>query len=91
MIIEVTQEDIDHGEKKKCMECPVARAINRAHKGARAAVGDYCIGIKTGFLKTETVPTPPEVQAFVLAFDAGRPVSPFTFSLPLEELVGGGA
>jgi hypothetical protein len=38
LVVEVTQEDIDKGERKNCFECPLALAIHRA-SGKQVQVG----------------------------------------------------
>lgn len=94
MRIEVTADDIAKGKRKSCDACPVARAIHRATGDGWNAVvyKDNCIAVADDddWDREEFTP-PPEVAQFVKDFDAGRPVTPITFDLPIDELVGGGA
>ena len=82
MRIEVTQDLIDKGEAKDCSSCPVALAILVA-TGAQA-VEVYATG---GFLATRRRGTefvmPVEARQFIVDFDAGKRVAPFSFDLDL--------
>ena len=76
MLIEVTQEDIDNGEKLSETNCAVALAINS------------CMGIEWAFVGAKTVDLgfdkielPIEVQHFIENFDNDFPVKPFSFEL----------
>jgi len=75
--VEVTQDDIDAGRKGYGRKCPVALAI------ARQAGWEYVyvspLNLWDGVNKTR--PIPQAVRAFVLAYDAGQPVAPFSFTL----------
>jgi hypothetical protein len=86
--IEVTQEDINNGERKDGCKCPVALAFQRA--GARGAfsVGYFYVypkGLTAS--DSETVSDkiriarslPEEVTQFNHDFDDGKPVTPFSF------------
>lgn len=80
MKISVTQEDIDKGERNECRRCPVALAL------ARAGFSGWEVDAGTIFLPhstAEPIRTPVEVTRFVLDFDEGLPVFPFTFELPV--------
>ena len=76
--IEVTQEDIDRGEKGDCAKCPIARAIRRTLKVRY-------VHVDTDFLEWgpdySCMNAPVKVSKFIDAFDEGRRVSPFTFML----------
>lgn len=76
--IEVTQEDIDKG-KHGAMSCPVARATSRAFGYSVAVWGDY-IDVRKTTSKTVFC-APGEVGRFIDAFDSGRTVKPFTFTI----------
>lgn len=79
MVIEVTAEDIAQGKRLSPLCCPVALALKR-HTGKPISVACYLVREDAsprkwcGFAK--------EVWDFLLAFDTGKPVQPFTFELP---------
>jgi len=75
--VEVTEEDIAKGIRENCRLCPIARAIKRLGHEEVAVMGD---SIEIGTVDFEA---PPEVDAFVEAFDAFRPVQPFAFDLEI--------
>lgn len=68
-MITVTQQDIDRGVKHSGKECPIALAVNRA-----ATLGDELWHVRY----------PREVGYFIRDFDAGQPVKPFSFWLPVS-------
>lgn len=79
--IDVTQDDIDNGERDSCDACPIARALHRVGY-PRAEV--YRASWWPGDHDRSHVPLPPSAMAFVQRFDAGRePVVPGTFVLPV--------
>lgn len=76
MIVEVTQADIDGGERNSSTACPVVLALRRAghvhaqvgfrqcwHDGDTTACNDLSKAVET----------------FIERFDAGKPVKPFRF------------
>lgn len=79
MNVTVTQEDIDGGLPELTLECPVARALERA----------YGMQVEVEYTDLHWwSPAPPHswheipsrrVQQFIADFDAGKPVKPFTF------------
>ncbi len=75
MIIEVTQDDIDKGEPRACLSCPVTLALNRI-TGEECHVGSYIRIPNFG-----TFNYPGQVIEFINNFDMGRPVNPFSFEL----------
>ena len=78
MRVAVTQDDIDRGEMGHCATCPVARALERA-TGKPWYVGQSWAWLA---LPPETqIALPPEVTAFILAFDHGEKVAPFSFDV----------
>ena len=88
MTIEITQEDIKQGERKEGRKCPVALAFQRAGL-SEASVG-YCYVYPRGLTASpgEMVSDklriaqglPEEVRQFNHDFDAGDPVTPFSFT-----------
>lgn len=79
--INVTQDDINKGQKSKCFYCPVALATKRALKCRN-------VMICTDTLKTSgyTAPLPLDVRQWVWDYDYGQPVQPISFELTLTEV-----
>ncbi len=83
--VRVTQEDIDEGVRGDCAGCPVARALLRTVPGILAA------HVSTGHVDLEMyvapdfvdIPLPSIAVTAIAEFDAGYPMSPFDFDLPL--------
>lgn len=77
MKIQVTQEDIDKGEKNLCHKCAIALAATRAFgkpmKAMRWRIEDPATG--------KSFTTPKEVGTFMFRYDDGLPVKPFEFEL----------
>lgn len=86
--IDVTQDDIDHGEPLAPCECPVALALRRIFPGAAVAVivGEMAVD---GWL----INPPAAVNAFIEDFDhQGQDIpGPFSFELRWNEATGGWA
>lgn len=80
--VEVTQADIDAGIKESCVDCPIARAISRAVR-VDARVGTYWVSWRIGNFLTELT-LPVAAVGWIMAFDRGYPVEPFTFELEAE-------
>jgi hypothetical protein len=79
MTIEVTQEDIDNGKRRRCRHCPVALALRRFTRSVWVADQSYLHNLD---LQKE-IGTPNRVSFFIEEFDAGKPVKPFTFKIDL--------
>jgi hypothetical protein len=86
MRIQVSQRDIDHGERGDCFLCPLARAAKRSVR-KRCSVG---FSFYSGDLQLIidgvgiVAVLPPAAAVFVQRFDAGRPVKPLSFPLKLK-------
>lgn len=80
--IEVTQQDIEHGQWQDCEECPIALAVTRA-VGFTVEVGTNIKAAKPGDRRNTDLPE--ECVQFIHAFDAREPVKPFVFWLPYVE------
>lgn len=86
MRVHVTEADIAKALANDSAHCVVAQAIARQEKGAtRIEVDTQTIRFSKAGERFAYL-TPPVVQAYVVAFDAGDPVEPFDFSLrgPIE-------
>lgn len=74
--VRVTRDDIRNGRKNDCARCPVARAVRRLGY-AKIAVcpSEILVNRPT----QQTFRNPQKARRFINAFDAGKPVKPFTF------------
>lgn len=81
--VKVLQKHIDRGQPRKCSECPITLAIRGAlppDEGGNArpiSVRHYTVRIGD-----EWYALPLPVSNFIITFDAGGVVPPFTFTLP---------
>lgn len=83
--VDVTQEDIDAARRKDSMRCVVAQAIARTFpKAARISVDIHSIRFTDG-AKRYTYLTPPAVERYIVAFDAGDEIHPFRFRLRSDQ------
>ena len=75
--VDVTQADIDAGVKRKCDQCPIARAVRRVVGADKeVTVNPVSIYIDGGYWRT-----PLEASNFISDFDNGHPVVPFSFEV----------
>lgn len=80
MLIKVTQEDIDLGEKLNCNECPVARAMSRAFDCKIST--SSCYYRKEDKIKIHNIHNLPViVQNFIEKFDTALNIEPFEFEV----------
>ncbi len=84
MRVEVTQEDIDRGQRRSEAWCPIARALDRTGPGYWFVTGDGAeyhdgLGVILGWYAL-----PREARVFVSRFDHGRAVKPFSFNFDAE-------
>lgn len=77
MLIEVTQADIDKGEASNCSECPVALAARRAFLSRNVSVNQVIL-----CTNQDIYSLPKSARQFILDFDDGKPVKPFSFQIP---------
>jgi hypothetical protein len=87
--VTVTVEDIGAGRRLSCRHCPVSLALKRfgweSPFVGEAYLSREGTGRKNRFYPAspiESYAAPRTVQEFIQAFDAGRPVTPFSFTLP---------
>lgn len=84
--VRVTKEDIARGIKARCLECPVALALNRARprpKGQAWSVQQPAVAIVSprGFPQMavdRSLVFRHDAGPFVEDFDNGKPLQPFT-------------
>lgn len=82
--VNVTQRDIDLARSSDpliptAQSCPVARAMCRVMKKKLG----YCLAghFSLKFARNQFLDTPENVLAFEIAFDNGKDVQPFTFTV----------
>lgn len=91
---QVTQDDIDHGEREDCDKCPVARAINRVLPGFLADVTSGWIvlweyttdgrGNLWPVRQAFRARTPSNAETFIEDFDDDEPVGPIWVTATFE-------
>jgi hypothetical protein len=80
--INVTQHDINHGERDKCKRCPIALAMQRTFPLLGSSVYTTDVWLSGhGFIML-----PPEARYFIGRFDAEdrENIHPFSFELDLD-------
>lgn len=82
--IEVTQDDINNGDRDDTQSCPIALALLKA--GFTEPRVDGCDICYTEGDKVKSVMSPSVVRDFVKSFDRGLPVKPFSFELDLGKV-----
>lgn len=83
MLVDVTSADIHNGKRGEACNCPVALAIKRLAPSKTVNVGILHAFFDPELNEGKELPT--EAKEFIKAFDAGEPVSPFTFFLDYSE------
>ena len=78
MIIEVTQADIEAGVQGEPRKCAIALAVQRA-LNMKVEIGGVTLYVKDG----TTCRLPEIVQDFIMHFDYGNPVQPFSFEVDI--------
>jgi hypothetical protein len=77
--IDVTQEDIDKGERGDACKCPIALACHRILKEGVWV----CEDLMSISGEDEDVVLPDEAQDFIKRFDYGHSPEPFTFTIQI--------
>jgi hypothetical protein len=92
--VDVTLDDIAHGEKMSCSRCPIARAVGRAFPDAQEihTAGNIFVQLPPdegkAYPRRYQGGTPEEARKFMNAFDGGHPVSPICFDIALYLIPG---
>lgn len=76
MIVDVTQDDIDKGERFRGYACPIALAASRAFKEPKAAMGD---GLRDAATWRITHTFTETTRRRMQQFDEGHGMKPFRF------------
>ena len=80
MLIEVTQEDIDNGEKVQADRCAVAIALQRCgFINAHISQSNIVYGVPY-----KSIETPFAASEFIKHYDANDEVKPFSFELDID-------
>jgi len=74
--IDVTRRDIAAGRRRHCAKCPIALALKR-RTHARAVYVDFEVAMVTDPVDGPAFAISGDLEVFMNAFDAGRPVRPF--------------
>jgi len=80
--VDVTSEDILCGCRANCINCPIARAIDRVipqNYHASVLYGHANIYLTETCLYKYSYTLPREARSFIEDFDSGNKVSPFSF------------
>jgi hypothetical protein len=80
LTVEVTAEDIANAGTG-CFLCPIATALERTTAPRWCVEHLWCRRL---FAERRQIALPLEATTFIVRFDKGRPVAPFTFTLNLE-------
>ncbi len=83
ILLEVTPADIRDGRRAQCHACPIGLALQRATNDPNAWAGLDRFHVPSH--APLTMQSPPEFKPFMLAFDKGQPVQPFTLSMELPD------
>ena len=80
--INLKQCHIDKGQRAECTRCPGALALLEQVQDIESIdVDDVRVVFFTPMGKRVRVETPVELQKFIIDFDDGKPVQPFTFKI----------
>ena len=75
--IRITESNIKNGIPQHCSRCPTALALRRQIPGVSWVVEEDYLDLDDEY------PTPKSVRKFIEAFDHGKPVKPFSFTIEL--------
>ena len=88
--IEVTDDDIrlakktDFSKKRKTQWCPIARALRRVVGDHPSVATNYAEFTKRGTVFVARL-FPKKTNRFIRAFDVGKAVKPFSFTVDFKE------
>ena len=80
--VDVTEEDIKNGVRQNGFMCPIACALKRHKQDEYDPIWAGALHLRIGKFKGET---PDDAFYFIDNFDKGLPVTPFSFTLEVEE------
>ena len=81
--INVTKRDIEQGEKFYSDRCPIALAAKRVFTRSLAGPSElrFTLVNEQGYSEWYLVPLPDQAKDFIIRFDRGEPVEPFSFTV----------
>ena len=82
--VTVTEGHITEGVRGSCSHCPVALALDDAFPDATAYANGATFDLWFHAGDAMRFDLPAEAESFILAFDDGDPVEPFTFTVDPE-------
>jgi hypothetical protein len=83
--VNVTQDHIDRGVAKNCEFCPVALALKKSFPGALdVGVNQATLSFSDPERRFWWTEAPDEVSDFIIMFDCGQPVEPFSFRVRMK-------
>lgn len=77
--IKVTEKHISSGIRRAGDACPIAKALNDAGYSNVIITRQICI------VKGHKIELPVDVKLFIMNFDRGRTVKPFSFTITLPK------
>lgn len=86
MLIHVTSEHIQNGQRNDCTGCPIALALLEKYYDARVAA-DFMQIKKQPYDDWRYLQFPKAVKTFIQKFDSGEEVFPFSFTTKAKEEV----
>lgn len=84
MKAKIIKKDIKHGERNSCADCPIALAVKRMLKLDNVLVYSH-VRVIDNSLKATYYKLPKKATDFILKFDEGHTVKPFTFELRVDK------
>ena len=91
MKVTVTREDIAIGQRDSIVSCPIARALKRSlaklvtDQGMPPMLIDVRVWATFWYVPGgPRASLPASAQQFINDFDLGRPVTPFSFTIPSQ-------
>ena len=76
MIVKVTREHIENGQKNDCRYCPIGLALKDA--GINTMTKERWVQNENGWIDTSATLSH-RLETFASNFDNGKPVHPFSF------------
>jgi hypothetical protein len=86
LVVSVTQDDINNGQRGNPWSCPIALAAKRALHEPELSVDGCHLNIEEYGAMVGCFDLPDECSEFVRAFDDGEAVQPFEFAMSAATL-----
>ena len=85
MLIYVSHDNISHGVKMDCFDCPVAKALQRVFNNIPLSVYNDIINMYIAG-RWISYKTPYKAKRFMCKFDTRQTVEPFIFVFDFKEI-----